>query len=72
MIGKILGLLGLRVETKGIISSPRFSLGFLSLFNGTCKALFIRFSVKAIGYFCFLNDVLALTTVLVLFLLLQQ
>ena len=56
MIGKILGLLGLGVETKGIISSLPFSLGFLNSFNGTCKALFILFSIKAIGYFCFLHD----------------
>ena len=57
MIGKILGLLGLWVETMDIISSLPFSLGFLKSFNGTCKALFMLFSIKAIGCFCFLNNV---------------
>ena len=54
MIAKILGLLGLAknimaVITLGIISCAPFSLGFLSSFNGICKALFMLFSIKAIG-----------------------
>ena len=48
---RILGLLGFWVERKGIASSVPFSLGFLSSFNGICKAVFMSFSVKAIGYF---------------------
>ena len=57
MIGKILGILGLWVEGKGIISPVIFPLGFLSLFNGNCKALFMLFCIKAIGHFCCFNDV---------------
>ena len=54
MIGKILGLLGLAknimaVIILGIISCAPFSLGFLSSFNGISKALFMLFSIKAIG-----------------------
>ena len=33
------------------------SLGFLSLFNGIYKALFVLFSIKAMGNFCCFNDV---------------
>ena len=54
MIAKILGLLGLAknimaVIILGIISCAPFSVGFLSSFNGICKALFMLFSIKAIG-----------------------
>ena len=55
MITRILGLLGLWMERKGIASSVPFSLGFLSSFNGIGKAVFMSFSVKAIGYFCCFN-----------------
>ena len=54
---KILGLLGLWVEVKGITSSAPFSLGFLSSFNCICEALFMLFSIKAIEFFCYFNDV---------------
>ena len=57
MIGKIIGLLGLGVERKAIISSVPFSLGFLGSFNGICKSLFMFCSLKAIGYFYCFNDV---------------
>ena len=53
MIDKLLGLLGLRVEKKGIISSAPFALGFLSLFNGICKAPFMLLSIKAIYFLLF-------------------
>ena len=56
---------------EGHISSVSFSLGILSLFNGICKALFMLFFIKAIGYFCCLMF-LALTTVLVLWFLFCQ
>ena len=51
MIGKILGFFGLLVKRKGIISSPPFSLDFLSSSNDICKSLFMLFSIKALGYF---------------------
>ena len=57
MMGKVIGLLELQVERKGIISSGLFSLGFLSLLNGICKVLFMLFAVRAIGCFCCFNDV---------------
>ena len=42
---------------KGITSSAPLSLGFLSSFNGICKALFMLFPIKAIGYFLSFNDI---------------
>ena len=50
-MGKVVGLLELQVERKGIISSGPFSLGFLSLLNGICKVLFMLFAIRAIGCF---------------------
>ena len=62
---QMLQLLRLWVEMKGITSSAPFSLGFLSSFNGICKALFMLLSIKAIGCLVVLMMFLALTTALV-------
>ena len=53
-------------------SSAPFSLGFLASFNGICTALFMLFSIKAIGFVVVLMMLLALTTVLVSCLLFEQ
>ena len=68
---QMLQLLRLWVEMKGITSSALFSLGFLSSFNGICKALFMLLSIKAIGCLVVLMMFLGLSTALVSYFLQQ-